>query len=310
MSRGLILHTRKWKAAQVKVGNNSMSTQSRLSFPSPAGRQTIQIDCSKSRQIKMKWTCTPIFLLIALINAAPLQAPPLLQANVLPSLVLFLPAQLHPTNLLPQQFDDLQPGTRLQRTPYNSLQFSGLIVKDKGPRAIFPDTEPNYALQYYDPAPRGPLMSVEGTGASSFDFNGFAAGCLWDTARSGVGAGNLSTSSPPPISATGLSNDGTLGGLDAPHYPCIACTFEITCRRALGVVARQSLDWRPGTSWSSSTMVRYLGFGASFTGMSFCNVQVTQAPVEVEEIILVLDSIPYRVNDDQAAGGRPAVDVT
>ncbi|MDI1484931.1 MAG: hypothetical protein OHK93_000065 [Ramalina farinacea] len=295
MSRGLILHTRKWKAAQVKAGNDPMSTQSRLCFPSPAGRQTIQIVCSKSRQIKMKWTCILNILLVALTSAAPLQIPPLLQAN----------------------FDDLQPGTRFQRTPYNSLQFSGVIVKDKGPRAIFPDTEPNYILQYYDPAPRGPLMSVEGTGASSFDFNGFAAGCLWDTAKSGVGAGNSTTAPLPPItdtagepnSANGLSNNGT-DSLDAPHYPCIACTIEITCRTALGAVSRQSLDWRPGTSWSSNIMARYLGFGSSWKGMSFCNVQVTQAPVEVEEIILVLDSIQYRVNDEQAAGGRPAVDVT
>ena len=57
-------------------------------------------------------------------------------------------------------------------------------------------------------------------------------------------------------------------------------------------------------------MARYIGFGTSFKGMSYCTVRVTEAPVELEEIILVLDSIEYRVNDDQAAGGRPAVDVT
>ena len=261
----------------------------------------------------MKWTCTPILLLIALTNAAPLQAPPILQANVLPSFLPLPPqsAQLPPTNFVPQQFDDLQPGIRFQRTLYNSLRWSGLIVKDKGPRAIFPDTEPNYALQYYDPAPRGPLMSVEGTLASSFDFKGFAGGCLWDTAKSDVGAGNSTTTVLPPISATGLSlNNGTDGGLDATSYPCIACTFELTCRRSLGVVARQSWNWRPGTSWSSNLMSRYVGFGANFQDMVFCTIQVTEAPVEVEDVILVLDSIQYRVNDRQAAGESPAVDVT
>ena len=285
---------------------------------------TVLVDCCKPKQIKMKWTCILKLLLVALTSAAPLQIPPLLQANVYLPFPLILPfppspksAQLHPANLLPQQFDDLQPGTRLQRTPYNALRFSGLIVKDKGPRAIFPDTEPNYALQYYDPAPRGPLMSIEGTSASSFDFHGFAVGCLWDTAKSGVGAGNLTTAPLPPItgtasdlnSATAPSSNGT-DSLDAPHYPGIACTIEITCRRALGAVARHSLNWKPGASWSSNIMARYLGFGASWKGMSFCNVQVTQAPVEVEEIIMVLDSIQYWVNDDQAAGGKPAVDVT
>lgn len=260
----------------------------------------------------MKWTCTPNLLLIALTSAAPLQIPDLLQANVLASLPLSILSHRSSIVLtvLPPQFDNLQPGTRLQNTIYTSLKFSGLIVKDKGPRAIFPDTEPNYALKYYDPVPRGPLMTIAGTGSSSFDLESFAAGCLWDTATSAGGARNVTSLPPIPGTANelvpraGPLNNATTS-LDAPHYPCVECRFELACRSSSGVVARQESSWRPGTSWSSNIMARFTALGQKFRGMGFCDVRVTQAAVDVEEVIVVLDSIKYRVN-----AGQAAVDVT
>ena len=182
------------------------------------------------------------------------------------------------------------PGTLLQNTQYQQLTWSGLQVEDKGQRQVIPESNHNYALQYWNPniiAP--PTMSIEETQTTSFDFYGLYYACMWDT--SGASYENAITNT------TAAEGDRNATERNS-YFPAVRCTFTITCDNTRGdVIGPRNLYYAPQQMQSNLMTFHNLVHGAeNFRGLKQCYAKVACSPVGKEKTILAIDLLDYTVS--------------
>lgn len=168
--------------------------------------------------------------------------------------------------------------------------WSGLTIKEQGPRAIIPASNPNYALLTYEDSQRMPVLKVKQGSKKRFTLDKFHVGCLWDTAKAISNGWNITQAMEDGDPSAGRpSNDG-------PYFPGAECTVMLSCE-GFGRTRTTRISWEPTKTWKSVTMAQ-IKLGVEFAGMDYCHLRVVESAVLKEEVIVAVDSFEYSVIDD------------